>query len=393
MDNFPLYKDAESASLAQDGNRGLWYDKFCSTWLQLPPGGEKSALDKDKWIGEVAGVCGNGGELRQYGERQKRMIGSLHGRWLDLRTSSPFVSGLGRAHPVENGFAWHYTLGVPYLPGSSVKGMVRAWVTQWKEVEEAARLHILGSPPPIPGVVPNPRVGAVVFLDALPAGPVELGADVMTPHYGAYYQSGEVPGDWMSPTPIPFLVVKEGVTFRFAVAPRQPGEKSHENCTTACAWLKEALEWIGAGAKTAVGYGRMRVDEDAQRRSEQERIDRRKEDERKAALQERIRDLPEDAARLELQRQQGRWNDVNAFLDAAERFLADNPTISNEGLKLLADEVVKRWPGILEDPDAVRGKRKKPKYRTRPRALAKSLNARREISAGRRVATPEPESE
>lgn len=376
MGNLPLYEAAKSASLVLDGNRGLWYDKFCRTWRQLPPRREESALDKDRWIGEVTGACGNRGELRQYAERQISMIESLQGRWLDLRTGSPFVSGLGRAHPVENGFAWHYTLGVPYLPGSSVKGMVRAWAMPWKEVDEATRLRILGPPPPVRGITPEPRVGSVVFLDALPVVPVELSADVMTPHYGAYYQNGEIPGDWMSPTPIPFLVVREGATFRFAVVPRQPGEKSYEDCTIACAWLKEALVWIGAGAKTAVGYGRMRVDEDAQRRSEQERMERRKEDERQAALQERIRGLPEDAARLEEQRQQGRWSDVNTFLDTAERFLSDNQTISNEARELLSEEVVKRWPGILESPDAVRGKKKKPKYRTRPRKLAKSLNAR-----------------
>ena len=375
MGKLPLYQDADSASFVQDGNRGLWYDKYCSTWRKLPPDAEKSALDKDKWIGEIAGVCGNDGELRQYGERQMRMIESLHGRWLELRTGSSFVSGLGRAHPVENGFAWHYTLGVPYLPGSSVKGMVRAWVTQWKDVEAAARLRILGPPPPVSGAAPHPWVGSVVFLDVLPAVPVKLSADVMTPHYGAYYQSGKIPGDWMSPTPIPFLVVKEGATFRFAVTPRQSGEESHEDCMMACAWLREALEWIGAGAKTAVGYGRMRVDEDAQKRSEQGRKDRRKEDERQAAFQETIRDLPEDAARLEAQRQQGTWSDVNAFLDIAEGLIADSPTISNQARELLKNEVAARWPGILEDPDAVKGKRRKPKYRPRPRALAESLNA------------------
>lgn len=375
MGRLPLYQSAETASLAQDGNRGLWYDKFCRTWRQLPPE-RRDALDKDKWTGELAGVCGSGSELQQYGERQMRMIESLHGRWLDLQTVSSFVSGLGRAHPVENGFAWHYVFGVPYLPGSSVKGMVRAWVTQWKDVEEATRLRILGPPSPVPGIAPSSRVGAVVFLDAIPTSPVELGADVMTPHYGAYYQSGEVPGDWMSPTPIPFLVVKEGATFRFAVAPRQPEENSHEDCTTACSWLKEAVAWIGVGAKTAVGYGRMRVDEGAGRKREQERTERRKASARKAALQKKIRDLPEDAGRLELQRQQGGWREVNAFLDAAEGFLADNPNISNAARELLVDEVTARWPGILENPDAVKGKKKKPKYRTRPRELARSLNAR-----------------
>ena len=181
----------------------------------------------------------------------------------------------------------------------------------------------------------------------------------------------------MSPTPIPFLVVREGATFRFAVAPRQPGEQWYEDCTTACAWLKAALEWIVAGAKTSVGYGRMRVDVDAQRRSEQERLVRREEEDRQAALQERIRDLPRDAARLEVQRQRGRWNDRNTFLDDTERFLADHPTISTEALKLLTEAVSSLWPGILENPDAVKGKKKRAKYRPRPSALAKSLNARR----------------
>ena len=41
-------------------------------------------------------------------------------------TDGRFVTGTGRSHSVENGFAWHPTLGTPYLSGSSVKGMIRA---------------------------------------------------------------------------------------------------------------------------------------------------------------------------------------------------------------------------------------------------------------------------
>ena len=377
MGKRPLYQGAESASFPQEGNGGLWYDKFCHSWGGFPATDQKLNLDKAKWIETVVGFRGNGSELQQHAERQARMIEILNGKWLDLLTESPFVSGLGRDHPVENGFAWHHILAVPYLPGSSIKGMVRAWATQWKEGEEVKRLRILGPRPPGGDAVTDPTVGGVIFLDAVPTSPVELTADVMTPHYDGYYQRGEAPGDWMSPIPIPFLVVKEGATFRFAVVPRQQSEQSLEDCTTACGWLEEALEWIGAGAKTAVGYGRMRVDLDAQRKSEKERTDRREKEQRLAALQAKLRNLPNDAAWLERRCQEGRWGEPNNFLDDAESFLADNRNISSAAHDLLTKEVSDRWPGIIDDPDAVSGKKKKPKYRSRrARELAKTLNER-----------------
>lgn len=40
-------------------------------------------------------------------------------------TASPFTTGLGNEHPLENGFAFLDPYGIPYLPGSGVKGSVR----------------------------------------------------------------------------------------------------------------------------------------------------------------------------------------------------------------------------------------------------------------------------
>ncbi|BCW93611.1 MAG: hypothetical protein KatS3mg007_1505 [Thermoanaerobaculum sp.] len=40
-------------------------------------------------------------------------------------TTSPFTTGLGNEHPLENGFAFLDPYGIPYLPGSGVKGAVR----------------------------------------------------------------------------------------------------------------------------------------------------------------------------------------------------------------------------------------------------------------------------
>ena len=38
---------------------------------------------------------------------------------------APFTTGLGNEHPLENGFAFLNPYGLPYLPGSGVKGVVR----------------------------------------------------------------------------------------------------------------------------------------------------------------------------------------------------------------------------------------------------------------------------
>jgi CRISPR type III-B/RAMP module RAMP protein Cmr6 len=95
--------------------------------------------------------------------------------------------------------------------------------------------------------------GSVIFLDALPIGPVALDADVMTPHYAPWYQDGKAPGDWHSPTLIPFLTVALGQTFQFALLPRTPADAA--DCERAETLLRQALETLGAGAKTAAGYG------------------------------------------------------------------------------------------------------------------------------------------
>ncbi|MBK9095192.1 MAG: hypothetical protein IPM84_21030 [Anaerolineae bacterium] len=43
-----------------------------------------------------------------------------------LRTDWRLVTGLGRKGPLEVGFTFH-RYGFPILPGSSLKGLARAW--------------------------------------------------------------------------------------------------------------------------------------------------------------------------------------------------------------------------------------------------------------------------
>ncbi len=102
--------------------------------------------------------------------------------------------------------------------------------------------------------------GCIVFHDAwwIPTDKSPFLPDVMTVHHQDYYQAdatkGDVPppADYDSPNPIPFITLGSDVCF-FVALEGAPGWRS---------WAKDilcmALEKEGIGAKTAIGYGRMR---------------------------------------------------------------------------------------------------------------------------------------
>ena len=256
----PLYQtdDHRPARRAPEGHAGLWFDKFCDLWrVDGNSWTLKSVSDEDNpkldWIENVTErPVGTSSQIRECTMRLMRLIETCAGHAAVFVTESRFVTGLGRSHPVENGFAWHPTLGTPYLPGSSIKGLVRAWATldsnESSEGETVTRL--LGN---------HRTAGNLRFLDAVPVQPVQLQADVMTPHFAGWTEQ-EPPGDWLSPTPIPFLTTAAGTPFLFGIVPIRAA--GNDDLKTASAWLRAALSWAGAGAKTAVGYGRFRHDDD-----------------------------------------------------------------------------------------------------------------------------------
>jgi CRISPR-associated protein Cmr6 len=247
----PLYSAAERATLVSTGNAGLWYDKFCDRWKPDWTGFAGDGGKRD-WIAQIANIgAGNSALMTEAVKRLEDLVEAQAGCSFRRTTAWRFVTGLGRNHPVENGFAWRHDLGTPYIAGSSLKGLARGYARDWAGLDDETLKRIFG-PRPEAGVA----IGNVVFLDALPTEPVVLDADVMTPHYAPWYQDGAVPGDWHSPTPIPFLTVAPGQTFFFALLPRDPSkDEDRKDCIKAADLLKEALETLGAGAKTTVGYG------------------------------------------------------------------------------------------------------------------------------------------
>jgi CRISPR type III-B/RAMP module RAMP protein Cmr6 len=200
----------------------------------------------------------------------------------EATTTSRFVTGMGLPHPKENGFSWMRPYGVPYIPGSSLKGMLRAWLeSDWCEWDGCPFDKLFGT---------AGHMGEMVFMDVIPLGdakelenkrkeqarqkqegklakepdtmPLRFAMDVMTPHYGPYYGASDddlennPPADWYDPVPIQFLTVEAGQTFRIdlLLPPQEEdlgGDLKRE--------LEEGLKLYGIGAKTSSGFGRFEL--------------------------------------------------------------------------------------------------------------------------------------
>lgn len=280
----PLYKEAGLAGkLKADAHRGLWWSRFFSQYgvdFSKPDVGGKS-----EFITEICKEkCGDDNALNSNTLRQTRLIAALGGVHSCYQTQGRLVTGMGSDHPTENGFTWHPTLGVPYLPASSVKGLVRGWI-EWNGTGHQHHADLKNWFGSQTKSEVSEQAGWFIFFDALPTVPVQLAADVMTPHYDKWYEQGgdatkntdadTVPADWHSPIPVTFLTVKKA-TFQFGIAVRTGLNGSDQAAAQAAlpnvmAVLQDALEWAGAGAKTATGYGRMAVDEKASKEIEKQR--------------------------------------------------------------------------------------------------------------------------
>lgn len=268
-------------------------------------------------------------------------------------STSPFMTGIGNEHPLENGFSFLNPYGSPYLPGSAVKGILRraaeelasgafggdegwqysdVWLLfgfdasssylrgetgpdrdrdvtelarrqkrafeEWVDNEtwdgESARFFMnqvlprqslddcqsdpggflknLAKPAAEAGGPGSLDVrelhfqGALTFWDVFPLPPSHgkesalMRIEILTPHYSDYYQKSQTPADCGQPVPNPFLTVAPGCGFTFHVqceTARLPEPLRKKWRPLIESAFRHAFDWLGFGAKTAVGYGQM----------------------------------------------------------------------------------------------------------------------------------------
>jgi CRISPR-associated protein Cmr6 len=241
----------------------------------------------------------------------KRSIQSI-----DLDTNWRLIQGLGIESVYETSITLHHIYGIPYIPASTIKGVVRSWIISevYGKPEKAGEekdfplvngefraltqsedfCKLFGCPSEVkpvkfrsgkpvfkkdkrgketssyeedkshPCASKNPDSkgvalqGQIVFFDAFPLNQPTIEFDVMNPHYAPYYSdktAKTAPADYHNPIPVHFLTVAN-TRFRFIIGAL---DSSSLNITiegkTIFDWLTEALTSHGIGAKTAVGYG------------------------------------------------------------------------------------------------------------------------------------------
>lgn len=280
---------------------------------------------RDAWSHIKALTNGDKERMRALAERQTAMSGVISADGLlrlDALAIAPFTTGLGNEHPLENGFAFLNPYGLPYLPGSGVKGVLRQAARElasgdwgdrrgWDEKPSyslmetrqgrrdqvldkhkrpvlLSMLDVLFGREASDGDTHHIR-GALSFWDVLPqiAGN-SLMVEIMTPHQSHYYQwkrdqRGDLievgPHESGQPNPISFLTVPPKSRFVFHVlCDLAHLQRLAPNLVEGGRWkellegaFQHAFDWLGFGAKTAVGYGAMERDKKAESDREAER--------------------------------------------------------------------------------------------------------------------------
>lgn len=223
-------------------NASLWLHKFIR---DQESGGESRRL----LVQETAGIPQPEFYLSWF-NRWKKSLEECGARCREAEVIGRMVIGLGEDSVLETSITLHHTLGVPYIPGTALKGLATAFARQ-QLGDDWSVGQINGAYSIMFGNTDNE--GYVTFFDAMPLpNKSELLPDVITVHHVEYYNDGTLPpADWDSPNPVPFL----SANGRYLLALLGP----EEWVEAAFDILTYALETYGAGAKTSSGYGRLKV--------------------------------------------------------------------------------------------------------------------------------------
>lgn len=188
-----------------------------------------------------------------------------------LETVYPgLLIGLGNSHnlalegAIKCGFSFDYTTGLPYLPGSSLKGVLRSYFPGSEKDEAIAKgkAGFLQSllPPEVELRMEEIREleqlifeNGMVFLGAYPdISENQKNTKLMAMDYITKHE------ELKNPVPVALIKVRPGVSFRFCFLLRDITLSGGKSITAEM--LLELFQSIiltmGVGAKTNTGYGR-----------------------------------------------------------------------------------------------------------------------------------------
>lgn len=156
----------------------------------------------------------------------------------------------GRPEDKRNvGQNWQYFSELPlygYIPGSSIRGIVRAWAKKRPDIAPKI-IELLGAQEEN-----GTKAGKIEFLDAFPETQTKLSLDIVNPqqNFQVYHQG--------QGTPLSLYTLGNGNTEEIPVkiAIRGiPGRATAEDIEEVWQWTKQALSVYGVGGRKAAGYG------------------------------------------------------------------------------------------------------------------------------------------
>ena len=253
------------------------------------------------------------------------VIGQLEGR-LAINLADSLIQNAG--------ICLDRMFGLPYIPGSAVKGVCRqAALEQLKAASAAERVKFFDLFHAIFGTSDNDftngqlrafkhllsgraenQKGAIAFLPAYPVNEAKIVVDLTNVHYPKYYRTGRTEDlSNESPQPNPFPAVETGAQFAFCLVLNGVNQNP-DLLLHAKRWLEEALTVHGLGAKTAAGYGWFSLRPDV--------LERLLDEERREAEAAAIKAKAEADARAKAEQEAARLAALPPEESAKERFIA-----------------------------------------------------------------------
>ncbi len=281
-----------SARIGDCNNFGLILTRYAPKEVilnkELP--NDRHARYRDTWLRQQCdGFSQSNTALTELVKAQrKRWIQMTEGaQRYKMVLQSRLIVGLGGKGSLEIGITLDRVTGLPYIPGSALKGAVRNYrllkLAEKRGIQLTDPLKVdafnkelkafeeeLENPANTTAEAETFRrwfgtqgnAGGLIFYDAVLHSISGVKSnlfvvDVMTPHFKEYYGSSgkSAPTDCDSPNPISFITVDVGNMFAFAIGPRRGARLHDGDLEEAIATLQETLDNAGIGAKTAAGYG------------------------------------------------------------------------------------------------------------------------------------------
>jgi CRISPR-associated protein Cmr6 len=143
--------------------------------------------------------------------------------------------------------AMHTVYGVPYVPASSLKGVVREWAEQQDEAIRGQVRSMLGYLD-MNAKEDASSLGKVQFLDAFPTGTC-LSTDMANPQWHWSEENTHSPG--FRPVPHALLSLRNSMLI---IGLKTTYLGSKEDVEIVAKWLEEALKY-GLGSRISAGYG------------------------------------------------------------------------------------------------------------------------------------------